>query len=102
MIMTMVMKRMIGMMVMMLLIMMYDIQNVERITQSITKIIVLQIFYPIFLIQLYTPSLSNRDTWNEFDEHCRYQPAEEALLTCLADGMFYTSIINYAWRKVPL
>ncbi|XP_063965073.1 reversion-inducing cysteine-rich protein with Kazal motifs-like [Lytechinus pictus] len=36
-------------------------------------------------VKLYTPSLSSKETWNEFDEHCRYQPAEEALLTCLAD-----------------
>ncbi|XP_072179124.1 reversion-inducing cysteine-rich protein with Kazal motifs-like [Diadema setosum] len=36
-------------------------------------------------VKLFTTSWANKDSWNEFDKHCQYQPVEEALLTCLAD-----------------
>lgn len=36
-------------------------------------------------IKLYSTSWSSRDSWNQFDEHCQYQPVEASLLICLAD-----------------
>ncbi|XP_033639318.1 reversion-inducing cysteine-rich protein with Kazal motifs-like [Asterias rubens] len=36
-------------------------------------------------VKLYSTSWSTKQSWNDFDEHCQYQPMEVSLLTCLAD-----------------
>ncbi|XP_022079784.1 reversion-inducing cysteine-rich protein with Kazal motifs-like isoform X2 [Acanthaster planci] len=36
-------------------------------------------------VKLYSTSWSTKQSWNNFDEHCQYQPMEVSLLTCLAD-----------------
>ncbi|XP_038077039.1 reversion-inducing cysteine-rich protein with Kazal motifs-like [Patiria miniata] len=36
-------------------------------------------------VKLYSTSWATKQSWNDFDEHCQYQPMEVSLLTCLAD-----------------